>query len=211
MSRDQTQGTVCLPRGAPCQGPGDCSPSSLPLSPLRSRLYFGESNVDGMLDTLLPLHEMMKENGPSTLQEIAFVQVQSSGMGLGRVHGGGDGWVACWRWSSGVLHSPVPLQPLPATDTRAPSAASSPPPKLPHCTSRQAYGRELDEAYEWCLKFKQSRREAELHQAWDLYYHVFRKINKQLPSLSVLELQYVAPALVRAKVLSGGGGMGGLS
>ncbi|RMZ52908.1 hypothetical protein APUTEX25_001027, partial [Auxenochlorella protothecoides] len=103
-----------------------------------SRLYFGESNVDGMLDTLLPLHEMMKENGPSTLQEIAFVQ---------------------------------------------------------------AYGRELDEAYEWCLKFKQSRREAELHQAWDLYYHVFRKINKQLPSLSVLELQYVAPALVRAKNL----------
>lgn len=43
----------------------------------------------------------------------------------------------------------------------------------------QAYGRELDEAYEWCLKYKQSRKEAELHQAWDLYYHVFKRINKQ--------------------------------
>ena len=68
----------------------------------------------------------------------------------------------------------------------------------------QAYGRELDEAYDWCLKYKQSRKEAELHQAWDLYYHVFKRINKQLPSLTTLELQYVAPALVRAKVRSWG-------
>lgn len=64
----------------------------------------------------------------------------------------------------------------------------------------QAYGRELAEAYEWCQKYRVSRREAELHQAWDLYYHVFKRINKQLPSLTVLELQYVAPALVRAQV-----------
>ena len=39
-----------------------------------SRLYFGESNVEGMLNTLLPLHEMMDKQGPSTLKEIAFVQ-----------------------------------------------------------------------------------------------------------------------------------------
>ena len=64
----------------------------------------------------------------------------------------------------------------------------------------QAYGRELAEAYEWCQKYRSSRKEAELHQAWDLYYHVFKRINKQLPQLTVLELQYVAPALVRAQV-----------
>jgi len=64
----------------------------------------------------------------------------------------------------------------------------------------QAYGRELSEAYEWCNKYRHSRKEAELHQAWDLYYHVFKRINKQLPSLTVLEVQYVAPALVRAQV-----------
>ena len=68
-----------------------------------------------------------------------------------------------------------------------------------HCVA-QAYGRELQEAYEWCQRYKASRRDAELHQAWDLYYHVFKRINKQLPSLTVLELQYVAPALVRAQV-----------
>lgn len=64
----------------------------------------------------------------------------------------------------------------------------------------QAYGRELSEAYEWLLKYRSSRKDAELHQAWDLYYHVFKKINKQLHALTQLELQYVAPALVRAQV-----------
>eukprot|EP00955_Chlamydomonas_euryale_P013686 147402-Chlamydomonas_euryale.AAC.1 len=39
-----------------------------------SRLYFGESNVEGMLNTLLPLHEMMEKSGPTTLKEIAFMQ-----------------------------------------------------------------------------------------------------------------------------------------
>lgn len=58
----------------------------------------------------------------------------------------------------------------------------------------------MNEAYEWCFKYRHSRKEAELHQAWDLYYHVFKRINKQLPSLTVLEVQYVAPALVRAQV-----------
>lgn len=65
----------------------------------------------------------------------------------------------------------------------------------------QAYGRELSEAYEWLSKFRLSRKEAELHQAWDLYYHVFKRINKQLHSMTTLELQYVAPALVSLKTL----------
>ncbi|MEW5308376.1 MAG: hypothetical protein WDW38_000344 [Sanguina aurantia] len=101
-----------------------------------SRLYFGESNVEGMLNTLLPLHDLMKRNGPSTLKEMAFVQT---------------------------------------------------------------YGVKLDEAYEWLSKYRSSRKEAELHQAWDLYYHVFKRINKQLHALTTLELQFVAPALVRAQ------------
>lgn len=48
-----------------------------------SRLYFGESNVEGMLSTLLPLHEMMRKQGPTTLKEIAFVQVSGRGCGCG--------------------------------------------------------------------------------------------------------------------------------
>ncbi len=65
----------------------------------------------------------------------------------------------------------------------------------------QAYGRELKEAADWCRKYQGTRKDSDLHQAWDLYYHVFKQINKQLPSLTVLELQYVAPALVRAQVM----------
>ena len=42
-----------------------------------SRQYFGESNVEAMLATLLPLHQMMEANGPVTLKEIAFVQVRN--------------------------------------------------------------------------------------------------------------------------------------
>lgn len=39
-----------------------------------SRLYFGERNIKGMLDTLEPLHAML-ERGPQTLKEISFNQV----------------------------------------------------------------------------------------------------------------------------------------
>jgi len=42
-----------------------------------SRLYFGESNVPGMLAVLTPLHDMMEKLGATTLKEIAFVQVRS--------------------------------------------------------------------------------------------------------------------------------------
>lgn len=51
-------------------------PPPLPPPPNCS-LYFGESNVEGMLNTLLPLHEMMRKQGPTTLKEIAFVQARA--------------------------------------------------------------------------------------------------------------------------------------
>ncbi|KAK2968905.1 hypothetical protein RJ640_018597, partial [Escallonia rubra] len=53
----------------------------------------------------------------------------------------------------------------------------------------QAYHHELLEAYECCMKYKRTGKEAELTQAWDLYYHVFRRIDKQLASLTTLDLQ----------------------
>ncbi|BBN14806.1 serine/threonine-protein kinase mTOR [Marchantia polymorpha subsp. ruderalis] len=62
----------------------------------------------------------------------------------------------------------------------------------------QTYGRELAEANEWCMKYRRTGKEAELTQAWDLYYHVFKRINRQLPSLTTLELQNVSPELVSA-------------
>lgn len=43
--------------------------------------------------------------------------------------------------------------------------------------------------------------EAALNQAWDLYYTVFRRINKQLPGLTTLELNQCSPALYNARNL----------
>lgn len=40
-----------------------------------------------------------------------------------------------------------------------------------------------------------------LHQAWDLYYNVFKRINAQMPHVTSLELQYCSPALMQARDL----------
>eukprot|EP00455_Lapot_gusevi_P043451 TRINITY_DN5289_c0_g1_i3.p1 TRINITY_DN5289_c0_g1~~TRINITY_DN5289_c0_g1_i3.p1 ORF type:complete len:1031 (-),score=314.04 TRINITY_DN5289_c0_g1_i3:149-2875(-) len=102
-----------------------------------SRLYFGSRNVEGMLATLAPLHDMM-EKGPETLREVSF---------------------------------------------------------------QQQFGRDLQEAHEWCKKYMRSGKDSDLNQAWELYYHAFRRINKQLPQLTDLELQYVSPRLLNARDL----------
>ncbi|CAA6660213.1 unnamed protein product [Spirodela intermedia] len=65
----------------------------------------------------------------------------------------------------------------------------------------QAYGHELQEAHECCLKYKSTGKDAELTQAWDLYYHVFKRIDKQLPSLTTLDLQSVSLKLLNCQDL----------
>ncbi|KAL5705931.1 non-specific serine/threonine protein kinase [Ranunculus cassubicifolius] len=102
-----------------------------------SRLYFGEHNIEGMLNVLEPLHERLEE-GAHTIKEETFIQ---------------------------------------------------------------AYGRELLEAYECCQRYRRTGMDAALTQAWDLYYHVFRRIDKQLPSLTTLDLQSVSPELLKCRDL----------
>jgi FKBP12-rapamycin complex-associated protein len=70
------------------------------------------------------------------------------------------------------------------------------PETLKEISFNHAYGRDLAEAYEWCKKYQSTGNVKELTQAWELYYHVFRKISKQLPQLTTLELQYVSPKLM---------------
>uniref|UniRef100_A0A452YXN2 non-specific serine/threonine protein kinase n=1 Tax=Aegilops tauschii subsp. strangulata TaxID=200361 RepID=A0A452YXN2_AEGTS len=65
----------------------------------------------------------------------------------------------------------------------------------------QAYGHELLEAHECCLKYRATGEDAELTKAWDLYYHVFRRIDKQLPSLTTLDLHSVSPELLKCRKL----------
>ncbi|KAK3073501.1 phosphatidylinositol kinase- protein kinase tor1 [Teratosphaeriaceae sp. CCFEE 6253] len=99
-----------------------------------SRLYFGDHNIQGMLATLEPLHEMLRK-GSETLREISFVQ---------------------------------------------------------------SFGRDLNEAKDWCEAYKTTQEIGDLNQAWDLYYGVFKRIARQLPQLMSLELQYVSPELKNA-------------
>lgn len=99
-----------------------------------SRLYFGDKNIQGMLSTLEPLHEMLRK-GAETLREISFISM---------------------------------------------------------------FGRDLDEARDWCLTYKTSQEVGDLNQAWDMYYGVFKRIARQLPQLMSLELQYVSPELKAA-------------
>ncbi|KAI9026899.1 armadillo-type protein [Hyaloraphidium curvatum] len=75
------------------------------------------------------------------------------------------------------------------------------PETLREVSFNQAFGRDLAEALDWCKKYKRTQNVTDLNQAWDLYYHVFRRINKQLPQLTTLELQYVSPKLLAANEL----------
>ena len=55
----------------------------------------------------------------------------------------------------------------------------------------QAYGRDLAEASEWCKKFQSTTNVKDLTQAWELYYHVFRRISKQLPQVYWMSLIFM--------------------
>ncbi|XP_050412148.1 serine/threonine-protein kinase mTOR [Patella vulgata] len=72
---------------------------------------------------------------------------------------------------------------------------------LKETSFNQAYGHDLLQAQEWCKKYQRSGNVKDLTQAWELYYHVFRRISKQLPQLTSLELQYVSPKLLQCQDL----------
>ena len=50
-----------------------------------------------------------------------------------------------------------------------------------HC-----FGRDLRLAKEWCDRYKTSLSLSDINQAWQLYYRVFKDIQKQLPQLKIV-------------------------
>ncbi|KAL9656580.1 hypothetical protein ABK040_012162 [Willaertia magna] len=63
----------------------------------------------------------------------------------------------------------------------------------------QAFGRDLKIAWDFCKRYYDgSKKDQELTQAWDLYYHIFRKIHSQLPNIMKLDLQFVSFKLMEA-------------
>ncbi|KAI0792169.1 FAT-domain-containing protein [Abortiporus biennis] len=62
----------------------------------------------------------------------------------------------------------------------------------------QVFGRDLHEAREACRRYRIYGEPHDIEKAWEIYYGVFKKIEKQLPQLTVLDLQYVSPELLKA-------------
>lgn len=67
----------------------------------------------------------------------------------------------------------------------------------------QTHGRDLNEAREYVRRYRQYGEISDLNQAWDLYYHVFKRITKQLPATNSVQLalQYVSPKLLAMRDL----------
>jgi len=71
------------------------------------------------------------------------------------------------------------------------------PTTLKEMSFKNAFGNDLKVAQNYCQKFLRTGDVKHVTQAWEFYYHVFKKISKQLHSLTSLELQYVSPKLLK--------------
>lgn len=135
-----------------------------------SRLYFGEGNVSGMLDVLLPLHEVLGR-GPTTRREQDFHK--KFGRDLVEAYAYVNEYVRLIEIDGG---------------------------KIP---TQGGFLNGMNEGLNPAVTHARQKEEAEnaMNAAWDLYYSVFRKINKQLPGLTTLELSSCSPALLQANNL----------
>lgn len=86
------------------------------------------------------------------------------------------------------------LEPLHALLERGPET-------LREVSFTQTFGRDLTDAREWCRQYQDTQDVSDLNQAWDLYYQVFRRISRQLPQMTSLDLTYCSPNLLSAKDL----------
>lgn len=67
---------------------------------------------------------------------------------------------------------------------------------------RHCYNKLLNDALHWLEQFKKTKRMIDLHQAWEIYQQIFKRIKVQISSLKKLELHHVSPALTNASDLS---------
>ncbi|KAJ1680336.1 phosphatidylinositol kinase- protein kinase tor1 [Spiromyces aspiralis] len=65
----------------------------------------------------------------------------------------------------------------------------------------QQYGRELEEAWELCRKYERlpenQRNENMVFQAWEIYYVIFRRIEKTRKHMTMLDLKSASPKLLK--------------
>lgn len=91
------------------------------------------------------------------------------------------------------------LAPLHAAVQRGPETAHE-------AAFHSVFAKELGKAHDWCQRAQRHpgspEAATELNHAWDIYYHVFRRIDKQLVALTALDLPHVSPALAEARDLA---------
>ena len=144
-----------------------------------SRQYFGDGNIQAMLDTLIPLHLTLKE-GPNTLREAAFCQAYAADL-----H---EAYECIIAYKGYMLETG---QPIPTS-----GAASSASRRGDRGSRQHTPAPALSP-----LQPPLAREESYLQQAWDLYYAVFKRINAELPQMTMLELHNVSPALLHSRDL----------
>jgi FKBP12-rapamycin complex-associated protein len=67
---------------------------------------------------------------------------------------------------------------------------------------RQSYGRVLEDAYHWIHRYSRTEKNIDLHQAWEIYQIVFKKIKAQIQNLKTIDLLHMSPALSGMRDLS---------
>eukprot|EP00475_Leptophrys_vorax_P026942 TRINITY_DN3834_c0_g2_i1.p1 TRINITY_DN3834_c0_g2~~TRINITY_DN3834_c0_g2_i1.p1 ORF type:complete len:1031 (-),score=234.09 TRINITY_DN3834_c0_g2_i1:66-3158(-) len=65
----------------------------------------------------------------------------------------------------------------------------------------QSYGKELQEAREWMQRYRITRQESCVNEAWKLYIPVYRKIDGNFRKVKEIQLQHTSPRLLQAKNL----------
>ena len=60
----------------------------------------------------------------------------------------------------------------------------------------QGYASDLLEAFSWMKRYRNSESTADINQAWDIYYSIFRKISAKQKEVQFYELRNVAPKLL---------------
>lgn len=58
------------------------------------------------------------------------------------------------------------------------------------------HGEQLDDAHRMLRNYETTNQETSTQLAWDNYYHVFKKINRDLLNMNMLHLTDVAPELL---------------
>ena len=153
-----------------------------------SRLYFGDGDVEAMLAILKPLHAEL-DAGPTTLREASFKQALGRDLReAARCLGEYENCVARNERSGSTIRLVRKASDI-AEDAAAAAVAAD---------AKQAAKERGDEDEPQSPQSQRAKlrddADAALNQAWDLYYTVFRRVNKQLPQLTTLELRYVSPA-----------------